>query len=177
MSQHMFVDESKSGGLLLAAACLTSDTLEAGRESLRSLLLPGQERLHFSSERDTRRRLILRTVSETVAAVVLVQADPRASPRLQRERALTVLAGHASRESVVRLWIEQDDAVVEFDRRVMYEHSRLTGTQSHFSYGWLRPRQEPLLWCADAVAWAWARGGRWRAVVSDTMAVTHLDAP
>lgn len=177
MSQHMFVDENKSRGLLLAAACFFPGSLEVGRASLRSLLLPGQERLHFSSERDNRRWQILRAVSEIVDAVLVVQADRRASPRLQREEALTVLLGHARRQSVTRIWLEQDDAVLEFDRRVMYVHSRLGGAPPHFSYGWLRPRQEPLLWCADAIAWAWARGGNWRSAVNDTMSVTLLAAP
>lgn len=177
MNQHMFIDENKSNGLLLAAACLLTESLKAGRRELRSLLLPGQERLHCSSERDNRRWRILRAVSEMVHEVVVVQADPWASPRHQREHALTALASHARRQSVTCIWLEQDDAVLEFDRRVMYEHSRVGGGPPHFSYSWLRPRQEPLLWCADAVAWAWAWGGRWRASVNDTMSVTLLDVP
>lgn len=177
MSKHMFVDENKSSGLLLAAACYSSRSMAEARESLRSFLLPGQERLHFSSERDNRRRQILESIIETVDGIVIVQADLRDSPRWQRQQALAVLIDQARRTGTQRMSLEQDDSVLEFDRKVLYEQSRLGVTAVDFSYGWLRPRQEPLLWAADGLAWAWARGGQWRNLVTEADAVTVLGAP
>ena len=62
MSSHVFVDESKRHGLLVAAAILQPRDLARARTALRQLCLPGQSRLHFTKERDDRRRQILTTI-------------------------------------------------------------------------------------------------------------------
>jgi hypothetical protein len=78
---------------------------------------------------------------------------------------------------VTRLHIEQDDSVLAFDKKVVFEAVRALGLDQSFSYGWLRPRQEPLLWAADGFAWAWGRGGQWRGLVADAVSFVDLDEP
>ena len=177
MARQMFVDENKSTGLLLVGVCYAPGDVAVGRARLRELLLPGQERLHFSHERDGRRRRILHVATQEVSRVVVVQAETSLSPSRQRQLALSELANQAVRAGVSRMWIEQDDSVLTFDRKVMFEHSRMSGAPDSFSYGWLRPRQEPLLWAADGIAWAWARGGVWRDMVAERVEVTAVHVP
>lgn len=172
MTRQMFVDENKSAGLLLVGASYFPGNVAVGRARLRSLLLPGQERLHFSHERDSRRRRILDVALEDLTTVVVVQANPSLSPAAQRQLALVELVGQAVRDGVTRIWIEQDDSVVAFDRKVLFDHGRAIEAPESVSYAWLRPRQDPLLWAADAIAWAWARGGAWRELVSEAVDVT-----
>ena len=174
MTQHLFIDESKSAGLLLAAACYSAESLDDARRSLQSLLLPGQERLHFSSERDSRRWRILSAITASIEEVVIVQASSTLLPRQQRERALSGLVEYARQQSAARLCIELDDSVFEFDRRVMFEQCGRHGRRDTLSYAWLRPRQEPLLWAADGIAWSWVRGGPWRSTLVDAVPSTLI---
>jgi hypothetical protein len=173
----MFVDESKSNGFLLAAACYFSRDLDAARKSLRDLLLPGQQRLHFNHEGDVRRRTILATLIRGGAEAVIVQAPRRSTAAEQRRACLEGVLEHAAKMHVTRLHIEQDDSVLAFDKKVVFEAVRALGLDQTFSYGWLRPRQEPLLWAADGFAWAWGRGGLWRSLVADSVIFVDLNDP
>jgi hypothetical protein len=162
VSQHVFVDENKSRSLLLAAACFHQGELRRARLALTELLLPGQERVHFKSERDVRRRVILDVILGSGMDGLLLGADPTLAPRDQRRQCLERLMFEAESRKFSRICIEQDDSVLDFDRQRMFEAMRIRNLEAGFSYGWMRPRQEPLLWAADAIAWAWARGGQWR---------------
>jgi hypothetical protein len=53
MSVHGFVDETKASGLLMATAVLAPRQLAPTRTLLRRLLLPRQERLHFTKPGST----------------------------------------------------------------------------------------------------------------------------
>ncbi len=140
MAGQMFIDENKSTGLLLVGACYAHGDVAMGRARLRKLLLPGQERLHFSHERDGRRRRILHVATRDVSRVVVVQAESSLPLSRQRQLELSELANQAVRVGVSRMWIEQDDSVLTFDRKVMFEHSRMSGAPDSISYAWLRPR-------------------------------------
>ncbi|WP_158609264.1 hypothetical protein [Micromonospora musae] len=47
MSAHIFVDETKERGLLVAAAVVLTRDLAPARKVMRSLILPNQRRIHF----------------------------------------------------------------------------------------------------------------------------------
>jgi len=53
--RNMYVDENKERGYLIMGAVIDSAHVPHVRRTLRSLLLPGQERLHMTAERDSRR--------------------------------------------------------------------------------------------------------------------------
>jgi hypothetical protein len=61
---HIFVDECKVRGLLLAAAVVPPSELAPLRKVLSRLRLPGQRRIHFSAESEARRKVILRGLSD-----------------------------------------------------------------------------------------------------------------
>lgn len=174
MREHVFVDENKSRGLLLAAACFPPAGLSEARRALTNLLLPGQERIHFNSERDSRRHVILRSLEETGMRGIVIRAELSLPPRSQRRQCFQRLMNEAQTSRMLRICIEQDDSMLEFDRHVMYEATRVRHLVPEFSYSWLRPRQEPLLWAADALAWSWARGGVWRERVRSGVTLIDL---
>ena len=140
MNQHVFVDENKSRSLLLAAACFRQEDLRTARVALTKLRLPGQERLHFKSERDVRRRVILDVILGSGMKGLIFGADPTFAPRNQREQCLEQLMSEAESRKVSRICIEQDDSVVEFDRQRIFEAARAKTLEAEFSYGWMRPR-------------------------------------
>ena len=57
---HVFVDESKVGGYYVAASVVAAGDVSATRRAVRALLLPRQKRIHFTDERDDRRKKLLR---------------------------------------------------------------------------------------------------------------------
>ncbi|MEU0095544.1 hypothetical protein [Kribbella sp. NPDC006257] len=75
MPIHVFVDETKAKGLLMAAARCPAGDLNVNRKALRALLLPGQEHLHFNNESDARRKKILATISAFHLLVDLYQTQ------------------------------------------------------------------------------------------------------
>ena len=50
MSGHVFVDETKQRSYLLVAAVVVPANLDPLRRLVRSLVLPGQRRLHMKDE-------------------------------------------------------------------------------------------------------------------------------
>ena len=162
MSLHTFVDESKFRSYVLAGAtCPTSD-LAATRRLLTNLLLPGQERLHFSKERDARRRLILQQINDSPLRAVIVTTPKKPTEIEARARALRRLVRETQVLSIHRLVIERDESALILDKRVLSEATANAHARATLSYGWSLPHQEPLLWAADAFAWAWSAGGKWR---------------
>ncbi|WP_460702136.1 hypothetical protein [Myceligenerans halotolerans] len=52
------------------------------------------------------------------------------------------------------------------DRRILNQELRKTEVR----YDHMHRHEEPLLWAADAVAWAWQRGGPWQAAAKGLIA-------
>ena len=155
----MFVDEAKRGGLVIAAVWVEPSDTEDCRRQLRELRLKGQKRIHFTKERDSRRRLLVAKMSRLPARVDIYDAAAIKDARAARTRALLGLAERAAIVRASRLIIEQDDSLVHADRRTLFTVLRGTGV----TYLHQRPSTEPLLWIADAMAWCWQHGPQWRA--------------
>jgi len=78
VAPHVFVDESKERGYFVAAAVVLPQNLVASRQAVRALVLPHQRRIHFSSERDSRRHQIVDTILDLGARAMIT--TPRAGP-------------------------------------------------------------------------------------------------
>lgn len=168
---HVFVGETKSRGLLLTAAAAPPSDLHTARKQLRSLVLPGQRRLHFTKEQDGRRKKILDVVCELAPVVTLYDgsAHPHHVQRGARLRALmTDLAAAGTRVLV----LERDDSVAEVDSRVLYEQKRQLGCHD-LRFEHQHARSEPLLAIPDAIAWCWQRGGPWKDRVRELVVNMH----
>lgn len=173
----MFVDESKSRSYVLAGATCPSGDLAATRRLMTNLLLPGQERLHFSKERDARRRFILEQLNESPVKAVIVTTPKKPTEIEARARALRRLVRETHLLSIDRLVIERDESALVLDKRVLSEATSNPHARATLSYGWSVPRQEPLLWAADAFAWAWSTGGSWRDQVRSEVKTIGISLP
>lgn len=162
MGARIFVDESKSAGYLLVAAMVQHEDLPHVRRTLQALLLPNQRRLHFTKENPSRRRRIAKTIAALPVEALVVSAPGRNTEAAARAACLARLAQEAGSRSVEMIVLEQDDSLLELDRRTLYE--ALAGTD--VGYDHQRPHQEAALWIPDAIAWCWTKGGSWRRLVA-----------
>lgn len=169
MPTHAFVDESKAKGLLLAMTLIDSSDVGSARKTLRGLLLPGQRRLHFHNEQNTRRRSIINTVLHLPLVVRIYETGT--STNTARGIALGGLAADLEGLAVQRLVLEADDGMIAQDVRLLAHATKPLRSRSVFTFHHLPPSAEPLLWVSDAVAWCYARGGGWR-----TAATPIIDA-
>jgi hypothetical protein len=163
MPVHVFVDENKSRGLLMAAAHVPAGDVAVNRKALRGLLLPGQERLHFNHETSARRGKIIGVIRDLHLTVDLYQAVTD-----------TVADRHLCLESIIRdivptaerLVVERDESVIAQDRRFLHQALIRFRCIDTLRCDLLVPKADPLLWIPDAVVWSWVRGGAWRGAVA-----------
>lgn len=94
-----------------------------------------------------------------------------------RARTLRRLVRQAHVLSIERMVIERDESTLLLDRRVLSEVTTNASDSAALSYGWSPPRQEPLLWAADAFAWAWSTGGKWRDQVKRRVKSISISLP
>lgn len=162
---HVFVDESKQRDYLLVAATVPPGALDSVRRSLRALVMPGQRRLHMTKEGDARRGviLILDAIIATGVGATVYNAGRSGRRELAARAAclravVTDIAVHGHQLLVV----EQDDSLLQHDRRALYAAVHAAGCQDRLRYEHRRAEQELLLAVPDAIAWCWAKGGHWR---------------
>lgn len=157
MPQHAFVDESFSGDYLVAAVLVPARSVNAARASLRGVLRSGQRRIHFKDERPPRKDRVLSVIDRLeVTARVYVTANERKARGVCLERMVPDLAA----AGVSRLVLERDESLARFDRQVL---ARLTRVHCpDLVYEHQRAHSDLLLCLPDAIAWCWAKGGRWR---------------
>ena len=171
MPDHVFADESKAHGLLVAAAVCAAEDVAAHRRVLRSVLLPGQRRLHFTKESTARRRKIISCIVEIDPVVRLYQA--KRNDVDARRRCLTSVVRDAA-AGAERVVVERDESTADFDQRTLFDAVRAYGCAATVTYAVLPAHGDPLLWIPDAVAWCWAAGGEWRATVAGMCVEKHV---
>lgn len=173
MSTHVFVDESKSRGLLLAAALVPPGDLAQTRKLVDSLRLPRQRRIHFTAESDARRKTILRALADVGTKVVIYDATSYSNIKHARDAAMTRLVDDAIKIGTRILVIERDDQSEASDRAIIRARADQAGCRDTLRYVHKRAYEECLLSIPDAVAWSWAKGGHWRrhvdTIVSDVV--------
>jgi hypothetical protein len=160
VSYHLFLDESVRKNYLVCAVVARPFELARSRTALRELCLPRQRRLHMEREQEPRRRFILdRIVRLGLRAEVYVCDDgDQVAARMGCLRQLVL--DHAPH--LQRLVIESSETMDPRDRRVIRETLLEIDGIGAFTYEHLRGFEEPLLWVADAVAWAYGAGGHWQ---------------
>lgn len=166
MQEHVFVDESKHGGFLLAAVSVQPSDLGELRSLVSSLRMPRQRRLHFTSESDQRRKQILGAFKEAGVKGRIYDARRCLDTRGSRDLAIGQLADDAAAMGAARLILERDDSVVQNDRRVIF--ARLQKAEhTEIRYDHMKAHEECLLSLPDALAWCVAKGGHWRRLADD----------
>ncbi|MEU4192956.1 hypothetical protein AB0E69_13740 [Kribbella sp. NPDC026611] len=163
MPAHVFVDESKARGLLMAATTCDASEVNAHRRTMASLLMPRERRIHFTKESPARRRKILGVITEFGLGVRLYQADR--NDAAGRKACLDAVVGDIA-GSAERLVVERDESTTTFDKQVLFHAARMHGCSESLQYQLLAAHDDPLLWVPDAVAWSWVKGGEWRNLVA-----------
>jgi hypothetical protein len=158
---HAFLDENKERRLTVVVAIVAPEDLATCRRSMSGLVLPGQNRVHFTKERDSRRGQILNVICGLPLVADVYQSSPETSARQARPETLRMVIRDLASQQASRLVIEQDDSVFTTDKAVLYQAVRQAGVKDLLRYDHLRPQSEPLLWVPDAIAWCLARGGSW----------------
>lgn len=157
---HAFVDESIRRRYILCSVTVSPRDLGASRRDLRTMLLPGQRRLHFVHEAPSRRKALLSRMSNmSVRGTIYVCSGDDTAARKEGLRHLVhdlVLIGGR------RLVVESREGRDGQDRQTIREALLETGSIDQLDYKHMRPSEEPLLWIADAVAWAAGADRTWR---------------
>ncbi len=159
---HVFVDETKSRDYVMAAAAVLPGELVESRKALRSLLLPGAQRLHFTHEKPARRRQLIAAMGRVDVQVTLYVARTRDHVG-GRQGCMKSILDDVLQDRAEMLVLERDESVEVADRRTIADRFRLEPAAPRYRH--LSAREEPLLWISDAVAWCAQRGGEWRQLV------------
>jgi len=170
-----FSDESERGAtVLVAVVTIDPRRVDEARRALRSLLLPGQPRLHTAKESPQRRRALLDTLSgiESISAAVWRYRRPQGTDRVAARR---LVLGEIARSLVaadVAAWTLDDVHPAQRlrDRDVMGH----VVARHRLVYDHRPNHEEPLLWAADAIAWAFGAGGDWRQRVANVVTVREI---
>lgn len=156
----LFIDESKGKGYLIVAVVVADRDVANLRSATARLRLPGQRSVHFTKERQQRRRLILDEFTRLGVRAQLFSAQGL-TDRDARAWCLDELAEFAGTARVRRIVLERDDSIIRTDRRTLYQSLGQRDLREQVNYGHEQASAEPLLWIPDAVAWSHARGGEW----------------
>jgi hypothetical protein len=159
-----FMDESESdrradpGTYILAAALIEPDALEKTQTQIRTLLVPGQRKLHWRDE-SARRRL---AIAETIAmldSVHLVVARTGGSPRetseRRRRKCLERMVCELDQRGVDHIVAESRESTQNMNDMTVFNALRSSRTVSARLRLVHQPGPvEPALWIADAIAGA-----------------------
>lgn len=159
LADRVYVDESKARGYYVVATATASGDLRVSERALRDLLKPGQRRIHFKSESDSRRRQILSSMC-ALNVRVSVWIVKRRSDKEARPLSLGALVTKAVESGAALLILERDESLERADRRLIADVIRRAGS-SELQYQHVAPHEHPLLWVSDAVAWCYSNGGDW----------------
>jgi hypothetical protein len=166
---HAFVDESirPDGFYRLTAVRLRSQDLAAISRVVRRGIPKGQQRVHFSAERDRRRREILRSyVALDISAVTLLTPYGRQSDdQVARNRCLRALALAAVGLEIVSLVLDSRGAARDRLDRSTLGRALARASNDRIVYAHRGSRDEVLLALPDAIGWAIGAGNPWRATV------------
>lgn len=155
----MFVDESERGGYLMAAVLISPNALHSTRSMMYGLLLPGSRRVHFKTEKPTRRKLIADRLACRDFVVNIYTG--RGNSEHVRSKLLPLLVEDAIGIGVTRLVLDSRDPVANGRDRLVIG----TRTKAHDAglvYEHIHSSTEPALWISDAIAWCHGAGGDWK---------------
>lgn len=168
----MFIDESKTREYIMVAAIADPAKVDRLRRELRSLVLPGQRRIHFTKERSQRKRRILSALVELEIEAYVFYCDTKDHVR-GRSACLAEIVSYAANYGHTMVVIEKDESLEKADRQNLYREFERNGIRNRCRYNLLPAREEPLLWVADAIAWSFAKGGDWRRRIEPLVRGTH----
>jgi hypothetical protein len=160
---HSWVDESMhllddgSGWYILAAVVCDPVAAAASRDTLRSLLLRRQPRLHWHTEDGLRRTKLAEAVAALDVKAVVVLGSPLVKSKQERARRICMerLFPELVDRGVTRVWFEsRTDKLNARDRDQVAAMRGAKWIDGSLRVDVALPLQEPMLWAADIVAGA-----------------------
>ena len=157
-----FVDESVRGRRYLMA-CVMAEARHLPELRLAMRALAVHERVHFNNESARRKRLVLSAIAEMPIGVFIAVAQRGygATEFAARNVCLAAVVARVQRIDVPRLVIESRDDDREDERQLV----RVRQPEPWLVFEHRRASAEPMLWVADAVAWAYGAGANWRLLI------------
>ena len=156
----VFIDESKSKSYVLCAVFVAVDDVPKIRKGLNKLRLKGQSRIHFVSESDQRRRLILSNFRNLPIEVQFFEVKGLSEAE-SRKWCLGELVRNLPDDGFFQIWIETDTNHLLLDKSILSETLLAEGKGSTVMFTHSDSRSQILLWLPDALAWIRNRGGNW----------------
>lgn len=161
---YAFIDESRSGRYTLCLLRVQDHKVIELRKTMESLRKHGQSRVHMKQESESRRREILSKLNSLSSWDALILESNKAT-RISaetRQKLFLLMAQHP-------LWQKVNDLIVEDSTdRVRDKRTLAWLTKNgnhHFNYAFKKPSEDSGLWAADAIVWAYAKGGSWRKTI------------
>lgn len=172
---HIFVDESVRSKYLLGAVLIRPRDLAAIRRTLRSLVLPRERSIHFNNESMPRKRQLLDAFTQLPGIRGHIYASAHHNTTTARAACMAALADDLASRDCRRLVIESRESRDASDRKILAAAQRTHAGLRDMIYEHMRPHEEPGLWLADGILWAYGAGGPWKARTSELIE-TVIDA-
>lgn len=173
-----FSDESeRAATMLVAVAVLDPKHVSPARTAMRALLLPGERRVHTAKESARRRRVILDAVAglDGLDVTVIRYRRPAGVDHVAGRRTLIDAAAELVIAAGVTSWTLDDIPPSQRARdRNTIGHVLARHQTSRVVFDHRPSRGEPLLWAADAVAWAVGAGGDWKRRVDPVVSIIDI---
>ena len=158
-----FVDESVRGRRYLMA-CVMAEArhLPELRPVMRTLAV--HDRVHFNNESQRQKRAVLSAIAEMPIGVLIAVAHRGhgISEFAARNACISVVVDQVQRRDIPRLVLESRDDDREDERHLV----RVRQPEPSLVFEHRRASAEPMLWVADAIAWAHGAGADWRRLVA-----------
>lgn len=168
VSVHAFVDESRRGKIyLLAATLLPPGQVDRARTLVRGLCLPGERRIHFHTEPDPRRKLLISSIVASGMQSRVYVGTGR--PDRVRSACMAALISDLAKLDAGRLVLESRGYAQDRIDRADIHLSLVSAPNARIGYEHMRPHEEPILSVSDGVAWAYGAGGDWRRRISPAL--------
>lgn len=147
----------------MAASYVLPARQQSLRKALASMRRGHARTVHFAEDNDRVKHDVLHAMREHGILAVIIEAPRHRTREQPRELCLRAIARSALGNRARSLTFDRDESRVRRDNQVLYEEL----AKSDLRYEHRKSYEEPLLWAADALAWAWHRDKVWRAKVSD----------
>ena len=165
-----FIDETTAMRYRLCLVAVPVENLSETRKAMQLLRLKGQSRIHMKKESDSRRRQILDQIFkiDSWECLILEAKTEGLTPSQARKELLLLASAH-------RIWPSIRHLVVEDSTQPDADKKMLTWLKNYSRHDWsfdiCKPAAEECLWLADALGWAYAKGGNWRKGVQSRIQV------
>jgi hypothetical protein len=157
------VDETMRKGYTMAAVYVPFGKQAELRKFLRALPRGGARTVHFAEDNDQVKYGVIRALRDFQLRATIVQAPRGRTREPPRDICLRGVARAALARRARSITFDRDDSREQQDNRVLYQEL----SKSDVTYQHRKSYEEPLLWLADAIAWAWHRDSMWRGRVRE----------